>query len=106
MKIALRFTDKFYTGSGLLYNERIAKWRLKNFVFIKDMFVLMLPENETGQLEIMKASYLKQDYYIKNPPLVVGCTGSQEEAVEIVMRLVDEQLKRTGDASIRECFGK
>jgi len=53
------------------------------------------------QLEIMNSLYLKQHFYRIKPPVVIGLAKSYDEAVELVIKMTNESLEKTGNPDIK-----
>lgn len=54
------------------------------------------------QLEIMNSLYLKQNFYRQKPPVIIGLTKSYEEAVELVVKITNESIQKTGSPNIKD----
>lgn len=67
---------------------------------LKVFLLVMVGEN--SQLEIHHNIFLQQWYYKENPPLIIGIAGSHDEAVELVCRITEEALEKTGTADLKE----
>lgn len=55
----------------------------------------------TDQLEIYRASLLKQRYFRKHAPIIAGIAADYEEAVGLVQQIVEESLQRTGTCDLK-----
>lgn len=64
-------------------------------------FVLTLAKG-SDQLEIYPAYCLQQPFYRKHPPTVVGLASDYEEAVALLMQIVDDSLHFTGECNLKE----
>ena len=69
------------------------------------IYVIALSPSEPGpganQLEIMHCANLKQPYYKKYPPYILGITSGRIEAIELVRDLVQQAYDHTGSGDVR-----
>lgn len=69
------------------------------------IYVIALSPSRPGpganQLEIMHSANLKNPYYKKFPPYIIGIASGSTEAVEMVRELVQEAYEHTGSADVR-----
>lgn len=99
--MGITFIKDLYIGKSVYKKRRMIKWKLKHFSSLLSLYVLIIPENENEQLEIMHAGFLRQRYYKQHPPLIAGFSGSYHEAVLMIKDLTDKALEETGSANIR-----
>ena len=96
---------KYY--SNLYVSERLKKKkdkviaRLERRKIQPDLHVILLPECDHNQLEIVNAMYLLQPGYPREGRMVVGIAKGFEEAVELVEQIVQEVYEQTGGCDIR-----
>lgn len=64
-------------------------------------FVLTL-SGGTDQLEIYPAYCLQQSFYRKHFPVVVGMAGDYEEALALLMQIVQDSLIYTGTCNLKD----
>ena len=65
------------------------------------IYIIFWARND-DQLEIMNSLYLKQSFYRQKPPVVIGLAKSYEEAVELVIKITNESLQKTGSPNIKD----
>ena len=63
--------------------------------------MLRIAENETDYLEILDASYYLQPMAHLEKNYIVGFAASYEEALELVKKMLQDSLKKTGEANLR-----
>ena len=66
-----------------------------------NFFVLTLAEG-ADQLAIYPAYCLQQPFYRKYAPVVIGLANDYKEAQDLVIRIVEESLARTGECNLKE----
>ena len=72
------------------------------------IYVLVLAKNGEGkpQLEIMHCANLKQDYYRRRPPFIIGIAQGRADAIEMVEEITNEAFRMTGDWSAAAYLSK
>ena len=97
---------KYY--SNLYVSERLKKKkdkviaRLEKKKIQPELHVILLPECDHNQLEIVNAMYLLQPGYLREDRLVVGIAKGFDEAVELVEQISREVYDATGDLNLRD----
>lgn len=67
-----------------------------------DIKVITLASNPQNLLDIVSANELLQPYLRKNCPPIVGLANGQQEAMELVRRIVEETYRQRKDTNVRE----
>lgn len=75
--------------------------RLERNRFWPGIHLILLPQNEKNQLEILNAVCLLQPDYPKEGLFVVGITDSFENALEFVEKISQEVYDKTKGLNIR-----
>lgn len=98
------FFKNLYVGSSIQDPERVKR----NLMIGKGQFtvyVIALSPSEPGpganQLEILHCANLKQPYYKKFKPFIVGIASGRIEAFELVRDMVQEAYEHTGSGDVR-----
>lgn len=97
---------KYY--SNLYVSERLKKKkdkviaRLERRKIQPDLHVILLPECDHNQLEIVNAVYLLQPVYPREDRMVVGIAKGFDEAAELIEKISREVYDATGDLKIRD----
>ena len=97
---------KYY--SNLYVSERLKKKkdkviaRLERRKIQPDLHVILLPECDHTQLEIVNAVYLLQPGYPREDRMVVGIAKGFDEAAELIEKISREVYDATGDLKIRD----
>ncbi|HUM83870.1 MAG TPA: hypothetical protein PLN48_08835 [Lachnospiraceae bacterium] len=97
----LKWYRNLYIGDSLKKHhfKMIADLNAGRKVFGR--YLITFPVNEKNQLEIVNTANLVQKYVYRHTPMIIGIAGSHEEAVEIVLEITKECVRKTGDAEIR-----
>lgn len=96
----MKFYKKLYTGKSIKNPNKI-KWKLRHGRLQPGVYVIALASG-TDQLEIYHSAFLKQSYYKVNPPYIVGIAGGYEEAVQMVIELVQTVVEETGSPDLKK----
>ncbi len=95
----MKFYKALYIGDTVKEPDKVKK-KLKHhegtFVYV----ICIAAGNE--QLEIFHSGYLKQKYYRKHPPIIVGIASDYKEAVAIVLQITKECVAITGGCNLKE----
>ena len=75
------------------------KRKLKKYAKHTNVYVIAYVEKDR-RLEIYHSLMLQQYYYKENQPYIVGIAGSQEEANEIICKIAEEAVQKTGEADL------
>lgn len=95
----MKFYKKMYIGENV-NNIFATKQKLKMHAGV-DVYVIALSRG-MDQLEIYHASYLKQRYYRKHPPVIIGIASDHAEAVRLVIKITEECLEQMGNCDLKE----
>ena len=98
----MKYYSNLYVSEGLEKKKDKVISRLKRKKIQLDLHVIMLPECNHNQLEIVSAMYLLQPGYPREDRTVVGLARGFEEAVELVEKISREVYEATGDLKIRD----
>lgn len=95
----MKFYKGLYVGESIkdpVKVKRQLKLHKGTFVYV----ICIAAGND--QLEIFHSGYLKQKYYRKNPPIVIGIASDYKEAVDIVVKITQECVTATGNCNLKE----
>ena len=95
----IRFFGQPYIGDSIKKPNKVIKKLRRGKKQLK-VYLIVLAEGN-GQLEIYHNIFLQQWYFKENPPLIIGIAGDHKEAVELVCRITEEALEKTGNADLK-----
>ncbi len=103
MASKLKYLSNLYLGESINRKklDKIKK-KLENKPLLSGVFLIVLAENPSNQLEIYDARQLVWKYYEKYPPYVAGIAGDYDEAVRMVEQIVRECIEKRGDCALKE----
>ena len=96
----MRFLKEMYVGEGIKNKQKVM-WKLKHGAGMLDVYVISI-SNGKDQLDCMKCSYFKQKAIRENVGLVVGLAKGYSEAKELIVLMIEEALRETGSANVKE----
>lgn len=102
----MKWYKNLYVGSQAFEKRRKIIWKTGHRKLQHNVFLLTLPSNEKNQLDIISANLLLQPYFKKRDVAIVGIAIGKDEAVELLIQLVQDVYVETGQASIREYLMK
>lgn len=94
----MKFYKNLYIGDTISNPDKI-KRKLKKYAKLTNVYVIAYVEKDR-RLEIYHCVMLQQYYYKENPPYIIGIAGSQAEANEIICRIAEEAVEKTGKADL------
>lgn len=95
----MKFYSQLYIGESVRNYRRIMR-RLKRGSLFTNAYVLTFAA-ENDLLEIYDAKIFAQKYYRNFPRMIVGLAADYEEAVELVIKIVEECLSARGDCDVK-----
>ena len=102
MSKKLTFKDKLYIGESI-DAQKLDKLKrnLCNAPVLTKVFLVTISANPTEQLDIIESKYLTYSYYNTHPLHVVGLAKSNNEAIGLVQKIVQECLDTQGDVDLK-----
>lgn len=94
----MKFYKELYVGDTVKDVKKI-KRKLKHHEGTFVHVICIAPGDD--QLEIFHSAYLKQKYYRKHPPVVIGIASDYKEAVNIVVQITRECVELTGGCDLK-----
>ena len=97
----MRFYKRLYVGSSVKKKRRQIVWKLKTGKVMPNVYCIALANNQ-DMLEIYHNAVLKQSYYRKYPPYIIGIAGSYQEAIELIQTMLMDTMELTGTYDVRK----
>lgn len=95
----MKFLKKIYLGTSIKKKKKKIIWKLKTHATLLDVYVFALPADGT-ELEYFNSCYLKQKYYLRNKPLIVGIAQGLDEVEDILEQLLKDSFQKSGTYDI------
>ncbi len=99
----MKFSQNLYTDEAALKNKKSIIHKLKRNRMQASVYVITL-NLSTMRPELIHSVFLQQKYYKKNPPYVIGIAMSAESGMEILCKIVSENLTESGTINICDKF--
>ena len=90
----MRYYRYLYKSDSIKNLDKI-KNNLNKRIGLLDYFLILWGRGD-NQLEIMDAKFLKQSFYKKEAPVVIGLAKTYEEALSLVLDITNESISKTG----------
>lgn len=103
LKAKLNYSPNLYVGEGI--SERRLhrmKKKLCHRPLLMSVYLIVFPENDADQLEIISSRQLLLSYYQKLELSVVGLAKNKDDAVELIVRMTEDCLADRMDCSLKE----
>lgn len=94
----MKFYKNLYIGDTIKNPEKTRR-KLKRHAKLQNVYVITYMK-ESRQLEIYHCGMFQQRFYKEHPPYVIGIAGNKDEAYEIICRIADEALRKTGNVDL------
>ena len=94
------YTD-LYVGRMIRARKDSVREAIDRGEYPSGVYVILMPENENSQLEIMSARELRHPYVRKNCRMIVGIALGRTEAESTVEAIAGRVFSDRGDADIR-----
>ena len=102
-KRKVELSPNLYYGEGM-HPEDLEKLMEKvcHKPLLSNVFLLLLPANESDQIEILSSKYLAQGYYATHSIRVVGIANDHDDAVSLVIKITEDCLAIRKDCNLKE----
>lgn len=97
----MKWLKPLYIGEKAQQNrDRIIRG-IEEGKILLSAYVILLPNEAVGQLEIINANELIQPFYKKHEPEIVGIAATRHEAIEVVCEITERAIAKSGTPDIR-----
>jgi hypothetical protein len=101
----MKWYSGLYVGESVKKDVDKIKWKIIHQAGQIGVCVVAVASNPQNLLEIIPTWELMQRAYIRKDDLeIVGVAKDRDEAVELVVRIVDEVYMQTGTVDVRSYF--
>lgn len=94
----MKFYKNLYIGDTVKKPERI-KRKLRKYAKLTNVYLIIYMA-EDRRLEIYHSLMLQQRYYKEKELFIIGIAGSRDEANQLICRIVQEALDKTGKTDL------
>ena len=98
----MQFMGSLYVGESVASTEYKIVEKVHKGKVVPGLYLITLSNHPDNMLDLMLEKEALQKCYSQVGLKVVGIAGSKKEAIQIVQRIVEESLKETGSADVRD----
>lgn len=97
-------------ANQMFYDEKITKknsisqMMLRNTITKRHLYCVVLSTNPNNLLDIIRTKEFKLPCYRDTQFYVLGLASGYDQAVSLVLQIVDEVYQATGDVNVREYY--
>lgn len=98
----IHFYKKLYVGDSISKKRSKILWKLRAGKIMPTVYCIALDDAPNGDmLDIYHNAVLRQPYYRRNKPYIMGIAGNYEEAVGLVETMLADTMAQTGSYDVR-----
>lgn len=104
----ITWVDRLYLGEGFEKKRKLerTKRRLNRSRFVLSAFVITAPSNRDNLFDILDTKELLFPFLRRRNLTVYGMAKSREEAIQLLVRMVEDIYRETGALKVEEFFGQ
>ena len=96
----MKWYGKLYVGPEAAKKQSKIIWKLKCGAGMLNIYLVTLASNGKDLFDILPSHLLKQKALRRNLPMIVGIAVGYEEAVDLVVGIVEETIRKTGGIAV------
>ena len=100
----ITWSSCLYIGEGIGKKRDRIKRRVEQGKPVPGIFLITEPSNRENLFDILDAKEICFPYYRRHPMTVYGLAKGKDEAEELVVRMLEEVYRETGEFKVREYF--
>ncbi len=98
----MKFIENLYLGGIAVKKCKKIQKKIQKGSCLTGAYVVCIPEDNDEPIEFFNASLLRQDYYKRHEPTVIGIAAGEDEAIELVADIVKDCFLKTGGLRLRQ----
>lgn len=98
----MKWYPMLYVGPEAEKKKNKIIWKLKCNAGMLNIYLVTFASNGQDLFDILPTTLLKQKAFRRNLPPIVGIAVGYEEAVDLVIGIVEETLQATGGADVKQ----
>ena len=98
----MQFMGCLYTGESVSSEQYKIIEKVHKGKVVSGLFLITLSNHPDNMLDVMLEKEALQACYANIGLKVVGIAGNKKEAVLLVQKIIEESIKETGSADVRE----
>ena len=96
----MKWYSELYVSENAQKKKNKILRKLKTNAGMLNIYLVTLAANPADMLDIISAAYLKQPAVRRNLPMIVGIACGYDEAVALVVKMLEDTLAATGEVCI------
>jgi hypothetical protein len=100
----IQWNEKLYYGESIKKRHRRMIYAINHGRKAPNIYCIIFASNVQNLFEIIPASHLKLPHIKNSEVHILGLAYNMEEAKEVVMQMLVDIYKATGDFKVREYF--
>lgn len=100
----MRFHDEMFVGESARKHKQQLLWNLKRGKRQKELYVITLADGKGKILELYHGDALQIRYFRETDRVIVGLAVGEDEAQQVLLRLVDTVYRQTGSFDMNRYF--
>lgn len=98
----MKWYPKLYVGPKAEKKQTKIIWKLKCNAGMLNVYLVTFASNGKDLFDILPSAVLKQKAVRRNLPTIVGIAVGYDEAVNLVIQIVEEAIRETGQPDIKQ----
>ena len=98
----MKWYSQLYVGEKAKKKKNTIIRKLKINAGMRNVYVITRASNSADLFDIISTVYLKQRTVRRNLPTIIGIAIGYEEALELVIAIIQETYRETGDVKVHQ----
>lgn len=101
----ISWSNQLFTSKSINKRElKSIKKKINKNRFLKDVYCITFASNTENLFDIYNVKQFIFTYYKKKDIHILGLAKSKEEACELIIEMIEEIYKETGEFKVRDYF--
>lgn len=100
----ITWSDRLYLGENVKKNPERLKKKLEKNKLVLGTFLITASSNKDDLFDVLDTKDCMFPYYRKKDIIVYGIANGREEALQLVVRILEDVYQETGDLKVGEYF--
>lgn len=102
----MQFMGSLYVGESISFAEYKIVEKVHKGEVVGDLYLITLSTNPDNMLDLILEKEALQTCYKKQGLKVVGIASGKKEAIDLIQLIIEESMRETGSADVREFLRK
>lgn len=96
----MKWYKDLFVGESVTGKIKKIKWKVEHNAGMLHTYVITFPSNSDNLLDMIPTRELLQKGYPKKNLHIIGIAGNYDEAVELVVKIIEETYDNTGTTDV------